>query len=75
MSRLDRISSDPEVCHGKPVIRGLRYPVVDILQLLAGGMSVDAVLADYPDLERDDILAALEYGALAVGSRRIPLAG
>jgi uncharacterized protein (DUF433 family) len=75
VSRLDRITSDPEVCHGKPVIRGLRYPVADILQLLAGGMSVDEVLADYPDLERDDVLAALEYGALAVGNRRIPLAG
>ena len=75
VSRLDRITSDPEVCHGKPVIRGLRYPVADILQLLAGGMSVEEVLADYPDLERDDVLAALEYGALAVGNRRIPLAG
>lgn len=75
VSRLDRITSDPEVCHGKPVIRGLRYPVSDILQLLAGAMTVDEVLADYPDLERDDVLAALEYGALAAGNRRIPLAG
>lgn len=75
MSRLDRITLDPEVCHGKPVIRGLRYPVADILQLLAGGMSVDEILADYPDLERDDVLAALEYAALAAGSRRTPLGG
>ncbi|HKN90509.1 MAG TPA: DUF433 domain-containing protein [Acidimicrobiia bacterium] len=75
MSRLDRITTDPDVCHGKPVIRGLRYPVADILQLMAGGVSVDDVLADYPDLEREDVLAALEYGALAVGNRRIPLAG
>ena len=75
MSRLDRITSDPELCHGKPVIRGLRYPVADILRLLAGDMSVDEVLAEYPDLERDDILAALEYGALAVADRRIPLTG
>ena len=75
MSRLSRITSDPEVCHGKPTIRGLRYPVADVLQLLAGGMTVDEVLADYPDLERDDVLAALEYGALATGTRRIPLAG
>ena len=49
--------------------------MADILQLLAGGMTVDEVLADYPDLERDDVLAALEYGALAAGHRRIPLAG
>jgi uncharacterized protein (DUF433 family) len=75
MSRLSRITSDPEVCHGKPTIRGLRYPVADLLQLLAGGMTIDEVLADYPDLERDDVLAALEYGALATGTRRIPLAG
>lgn len=73
MSRLDRITSDPELCHGKPVIRGLRYPVADVLQLLAGGMSVDEVLAEYPDLERNDVLAALEYGALAAANRRIPL--
>jgi uncharacterized protein (DUF433 family) len=73
VSRLDRITVDPEVCHGKPVIRGLRYPVADILQLLAGGMTVDEVLADYLDLELDDVLAALEYGALAVAGRRIPL--
>ena len=49
--------------------------MADILQLLAGGMSVEELLADYLDLERDDVLAALEYGALAVGNRRIPLAG
>jgi uncharacterized protein (DUF433 family) len=75
MSRISRITSDPEICHGKPTIRGLRYPVADLLELLAGGMTIDEVLADYPDLERDDVLAALEYGALATGLRRIPLAG
>lgn len=75
VSRLDRITSAPEVCHGKPVVRGLRYPVADILQLLAGGMAVDEVLADYADLERDDVLGALEYAALAVGGQRIPLGG
>ena len=55
------------------MIRGLRYPVADVLQLLAGGMSVDEVLADYADLKREDVLAALEYGALAVGGQRIRL--
>lgn len=62
MSRLDRISSDPAVCHGKPTIRGLRYPVENILELLAGGMTVDEVLADYQDLDRDDVLAAVQFG-------------
>jgi uncharacterized protein (DUF433 family) len=63
MSRLERITSDPAVCHGQPTIRGLRYPVELLLELLSAGMSIDEVLADYPDLERDDLLAALEFGA------------
>lgn len=74
MSRLERITSDPAVCHGQPTIRGMRYPVENVLELLSAGMSIDEVLADYPDLERDDVLAALEFGALAVGrSRVVPL--
>ena len=71
VSRLDRIVSDPNVCHGQPVVRGLRYPVEMILGLLAAGMSSDDVLADDPDLDDDDLLAALEYGALAAGVRRV----
>lgn len=62
VSRLDRITSSPEICFGKPTIRGLRYPVESILALLAGGMSVEEVLADYEDLRRDDVLAAVEFG-------------
>lgn len=74
MSRLDRITTDPEVCHGQPTVRGLRYPVATLLELLASGMTVDEVLEDYPDLERDDLFAALEYGALSVGGgRTVPL--
>jgi uncharacterized protein (DUF433 family) len=71
MSRLHRIVIDPDICHGQPVIRGLRYPVEFLLELLASGMSTDEVLADYPDIESDDILATLEYGALAAGVRRV----
>jgi uncharacterized protein (DUF433 family) len=70
VSRLERITSDPEVCHGKPVVRGLRYPVETLLELLASGMTTEEILADHPDLERDDVLAALEYAALALGMRR-----
>ena len=55
MTRLDRITTDPAVCHGQPTIRGLRYTVESVLELLAAGMTVDEVLADYPDLEPDDI--------------------
>ena len=63
MSLLSRITIDPSVCHGKPTIRGLRYPVELILDLLSTGMSIDEILADYEDLERDDILAALTFAA------------
>ncbi len=58
-----RITMDPEICHGKPCIRGLRYPVENILELLSSGMSVDELLADYDDLEREDVLAALAFAA------------
>jgi uncharacterized protein (DUF433 family) len=71
VSRLHRITSDPAVCHGRPTVSGLRYPVESLLELLSAGMTVDEVLADYPDLERDDILAALEFGALAAGGGRV----
>jgi len=71
MTRLDRITSDPAVCHGQPTVRGLRYTVESLLELLSAGMSIDEVLEDYPDLERDDLLAALEFGALAAGRRRV----
>ncbi len=58
-----RITMQPEVCHGKPCIRGLRYPVENVLEWLAGGMSIDDILADYEDLEREDILAVLDFAA------------
>jgi uncharacterized protein (DUF433 family) len=71
MSRLSRITSDPSVCHGQPTVRGLRYPVQNLLELLSSGMTIDDVLGDYPDLERDDLLAALEFGALTAGGGRV----
>ncbi|MBW4561727.1 MAG: DUF433 domain-containing protein [Mojavia pulchra JT2-VF2] len=58
---LQRITLDQNICHGKPCIRGMRYPVEFILELLSSGMSIDDILADYDDLERDDILAALLF--------------
>lgn len=71
MSRLERITSDPAVCHGQPTVRGLRYPVETLLELLSAGMTTEEVLADYPDLEHDDLLAALEFGALTAGRLRV----
>ena len=62
-SLLDRVVVDRDICHGKPVIRGLRYPVETILQLLSSGMSMQEILDDYEDLEKEDILACLAYAA------------
>ncbi|HYX06298.1 MAG TPA: DUF433 domain-containing protein [Bacteroidales bacterium] len=60
---INRITIDSEICHGKPTIRGLRYPVENMLELLASGMTIDELLEDYPDLEREDFLACLEYAS------------
>ena len=56
-----RITTDPSICHGKPCIRGLRYPVGMILELLSAGMTEQEILADYGDLEHEDILAVIAF--------------
>ena len=61
MTLTERITINPEICHGKPTIRGLRYTVATILELLSSGMTVNEILANYEDLEKEDILAALDY--------------
>ena len=68
---LDRITIDPAICHGKPCIRGLRYPVETMLELLSSGMTIDEILADYEDLERDDLLAVLAYATRLSQTRRL----
>ena len=60
---LERISLNPEICHGKPCIRGLRYPVEFLLELLSSGMTHEEILTDYDDLEEADILAVLLFAA------------
>jgi uncharacterized protein (DUF433 family) len=60
---LKRITIDPNICHGKPCIRGMRYPVELILELLSSGMTTDEILEDYDDLELDDIQATFLYAA------------
>jgi uncharacterized protein (DUF433 family) len=62
-TQLGRITTNSAVCHGSPCIRGLRYPVTMLLELLASGMTQDEILADYPDLEAADLMACLEYAA------------
>lgn len=66
---LERITLAPNICHGKPCIRGMRYPVEFILELLSSGISIEEIIEDYDDLERDDILAVLLFAA------RLTLAG
>jgi uncharacterized protein (DUF433 family) len=61
----NRITIDPEVCGGRPCIRGLRIRVKDILDMMAGGATREEILTDYPYLEDEDISAALEYAARA----------
>lgn len=68
---LSRITIDPEISHGKPVIRGLRYPVQTILELRSAGMTFDEILADYPDLEREDLMAALAFAAKLTEVKRL----
>ena len=58
-----RITLNPNICHGKPCIRGLRYPVELILELLSSGMNAKEIIDDYDDLENEDILAALLFAA------------
>lgn len=60
---IDRITIDQDVCHGKPSIRGLRYPVETILELLASGMTNDEILEDYEDLELADLQACILFAA------------
>jgi uncharacterized protein (DUF433 family) len=68
---LNRISLNPNICHGKPCIRGLRYPVETILELLSAGMSFEEILADYEDLERLDLLAALTFATRLSQIKRV----
>ncbi len=71
MNLTERITIDPNICHGKPCIRGLRYPVEMILELLSAGMTIEEVLVDYEDLEREDILAVLSFAARLSQIKRI----
>ncbi len=68
---LSRITIDPSICHGKPCIRGLRYPVEMLLELLSSGMTADEILGDYEDLEQDDLLAAIAFAARVTRTRSL----
>ena len=75
MQNLIRIIFNPQVMGGKPCIRGMRVTVGTIVGLVASGKTVDEVLADYPYLEREDILEALSYAAWRAEEREVPTSG
>ena len=60
---LKRITIDPAICHGKPIVRGMRWPVQNLLELMASGMTNEEIIADHPELEPEDLLACLVYAA------------
>ena len=60
---LERITMDPAICHVKPCVRGLRYPVEFVRELMSSGMTTEQILADYSDLVREDLLAVYAYAA------------
>ena len=60
---ITRITLNPEICHGKPTIRNMRYPVEMILDLLSAGMTFNEIMKDYPAIEEDDIKACLAYAS------------
>ncbi len=68
----DRITIDSEICHGKPCIRGMRWPVEVILDMLGSGMSTDEIIEDHPELEKEDILACLNFAKLYVSGNHLP---
>jgi uncharacterized protein (DUF433 family) len=72
---LSRITIDPEICHGKPAIRHLRYPVESMMEYLTAGDSYEDLPAEFPDLERDDLRACLEFAtqSLKLKSRHLAL--
>ena len=71
MSLSERITLNPEVCQGRPTIRNMRFTVAQLLELLAGGMADQEILADYPYLEKEDIRACLTYASRMANARSV----
>ena len=68
---LSRITIDPSICHGKPCIRNMRWPVEVILDMLSSEMKIEEILSDHPELEREDILVSLRYAKLLASGKTI----
>ena len=73
MDNLDRITVDPKVFQGQPCIRNMRIPVSLIVKLVSVGKTTDAIMADYPELEKEDIKQALEFAAWVTSEKTYPI--
>ena len=71
MNRLSRITIESDICHGKPCIRGMRWPVEVIIDMLSSGMTIPEIIEDHPELEKEDILASLDYAKITLSGRSI----
>lgn len=71
MNLLERITINSEICHGKPCVRNMRWPVEVIIDMLGSGMSTDEILDDHPELEKEDILACLNFAKLYLSGQTI----
>jgi uncharacterized protein (DUF433 family) len=70
-SGIGRITIDPVICHGKPCIRGMRWPVEVIIDMLGSGMSAEEIIEEHPELEKEDIRASLNYARLMVSGQTL----
>ncbi|MBI1288662.1 MAG: DUF433 domain-containing protein [Flavobacteriales bacterium] len=70
-TRIERITIDPEICHGKPVVRGMRWPVEVVLDLLGSGMTEQEILSDHPELEKEDLQACIQFARLSVSGENL----
>jgi len=73
-SAIKRIGINPAICHGKPIVRGMRWPVEVVLDLLSGGMTPKEIINDHPELELEDIAACLNYAKISVSGETVQLA-
>ena len=71
MNFIERITINPKICHGKPCIRGMRWPVEVIIDMLGSGMSNEQILEDHPELGFEDIFASLHYAKLNLSGKPI----
>jgi uncharacterized protein (DUF433 family) len=75
MQLSERITIDPNICHGKPCIRGMRWPVEVILDMIEAEMSFEQIIEDHPELQKEDILASINFARYLVSGRALQNVG